>query len=338
MADLRVAILGLDRLGASIALRLRTYVAKGGQHRFELIGHESRDDYDKAARKLKVFDRVERHAYAAVDGADLVILNPPYEDLRAIYEIIAPSLRDGVVLLDAAAVKLPSLAWAKRVLGDEHHLIGFTPVLGGARWMAQELGPEAASDDFLHESTIYLTPAVDSMSEAIDLAVNFCLILGAKAHFLDAAEHDSLTAITEGVPQLLSVAAFTVAMRHRAWGDAQRLTNPAFNLLTRYLFSHHPDALRDAWLANRESLARALDDMVATLGDLRARLAADDEAAVEAFLIDASDEYQRWINKRHKDEWDDQPKASPSIETSIAGTLFGGAITRRLFGDRDGKG
>ena len=61
MAELTVAILGLDRLGASIALRLRTYVEKGGQHRFQLVGHDSREDFEKPARKLKVFDKVERH-------------------------------------------------------------------------------------------------------------------------------------------------------------------------------------------------------------------------------------------------------------------------------------
>ena len=337
MAKLTVAILGLDRLGASIALRLRTYVEKGGQHRFELIGYDSREDFEKPARKLKVFDKVERKAYAAVESADLVIMNLPFEDLRAGYELVAASLREGVVILDTAVIKQPSLRWAAEFLNDEHHLIGFSPIVNADYMLEHQLTPEYAADDYFHDCRIYLTPAVNSIREAIDLAVNFSLILDGKPHFLDPAEHDSLTTVTEEIPQVLSVAAYSAAMKHNAWGDAQRLTNPPFNVLTRYLLTHHPDALRDEWLANSDSLVRAIDEFLATLCQVRDRLAEGDESAIEAFLIEASDEYQEWINKRHKGDWGEQPSARVQYDTSIAGTLFGSAVGKRLFGgNKDG--
>ena len=337
MAKLTVAILGLDRLGASIALRLRTYVEKGGQHRFELIGYDSREDFEKPARKLKVFDKVERKAYTAVESADLIIMNLPYEDLRAAYELVAPSLREGVVILDTAVVKQPSLRWAAEFLSEEQHVIGFTPIVNADYLLEHQLTPEYAADDYFHDSAIYLTPSVNSIKEAIDLAVNFSLILDGKPHFLDPAEHDSLTTITEEMPQALSIAAYSAAMKHNAWGDAQRLTNPPFNVLTRYLLTHHPDALRDEWLENSDSLVRAIDEFLATLRELRDRLAEGDESAIEAFLIDASDDYQEWINRRHKGDWDDQPSARVQYDTSIAGTLFGSAIGKRLLGgNKDG--
>lgn len=337
MANLTVAILGLDRLGVSIALRLRAYMAKGGQHHFALVGHDSRDDFEKPARKLKALDKIERRLGAAVERADLVVMNLPYEDMRSAYEIIAPSLPDGAVVLDAAVIKQPSLAWSEQLLSADQHWIGFTPVVSSAYMFEHDLRPESASDDYLHESVIYLTPSVSCLREAVDLAVNFSLILGGKPAFLDPSEHDSLTAISEEMPQLLSIAAYTAAMRHIAWGDAQRLTNPPFNVLTRYLLTHHPDALRDEWLANRERLARLIDDLVGVLSDVRDGLAREDSAAIEAFLIDASDDYQEWINRRHKGEWDEHAKPAAPIDTSIASTLFGGAITKRLFGRNDDK-
>ena len=336
MANLTIAILGLDRLGASMALRLRTYVEKGGKHQFELIGYDSRDDYEKPARKLKVFDKVERKPYSAVESADLVIMNLPYEDLRAGYELIAASLREGVVVLDTAVIKQPSIEWADEYLSDEQHWIGFTPVVNAEYMLEHQLSPEYASDDYFHESTIYLTPSVKSMREAIDLAVNFTAILGAKPAFLDPAEHDSLTAITEEIPQLLSIAAYTAAMHHNAWADAQRITNPPFNVLTRYLLTHHPDALRDEWTANSERLVRAIDELLLTLRDVRERLAEKDESAIEAFVIAASDDYQEWINRRHKGDWDDQSSQRVHLDNSIAGSLFGGAISKKLFGNKDG--
>lgn len=336
MAKLTIALLGLDRLSLSIALRLRAYMQKGGQHEFEIVGYERRDDFEKAARKLKVLDKVPRHAYNAVERADLVLMNLPYEDLRAGYDLIAPSLPAGVVILDTAVIKGPSLQWSAQLLTEDQHWIGFTPVIGADYIFDHQLNPEQASDDYFADSAIYLTPAVSSMREAIDLAVNFSLILGGKPHFLDPAEHDSLTTITEEIPQLLSIAAYTAAMRQNAWPDAQRLTNPPFNVLTRYLFTHHPDALRDEWLSNREAMGRAIDELVLILRDLRDRLAEGDESAIEAFLIAASDDYQEWINKRHKGDWDDQSTTRQDFDNSITGALFGGALSKRLFGGRDG--
>ena len=335
MAELNVAILGLDRLGVSMALRLRSYMDKGGRHRFTLTGHDSRDDFEKPARKRKVFDKVERKPQNAVAGADIVVMNLPYDDLRAGYELTANALQDGVVILDTAAVKQPSLAWGADLLREEHHVIGFTPVINADYLLEHQPSPEYASDDYFHEAAIYLTPALRSLPEAIDLAVNFAAILGARPQFLDPAEHDSLTALTEGMPQALGVAAFKAAMNHRAWSDAQRLTNPPFNVLTRYLLTHHPDALRDEWLANGAGLARAIDEVTAQLRDLRAALADQDADAVEAFIISASDEYQDWINRRHKGDWDETARPGVGIESTIAGSLFGGAITRRIFGGKD---
>ena len=336
MAKLTIALLGLDRLSMSMALRLRTYMEKGGQHQFELIGHERRDDFEKAARKFKALDKVERNAYSAVERADLVVMNLPYEDLRAGYELVAPSLREGVVVLDTAAIKGPSLAWSAQYLNEDQHWIGFTPVVSAEHVFDHRLEPEYASDDYFVDSAMYLTPAVTSMREAIDLAVNFTLILGSKPHFLDPAEHDSLTTITEEMPQLLSIAAYTAAMRHNAWADAQRLTNAPFNVLTRYLFTHHPDALRDEWLANRDALGRAIDALTVILRDVRERLADGDEDAIEAFLMAASDDYQAWINRRHKGDWDEKSTVREDYDNSIAGALFGGALSKRLFGRRDG--
>lgn len=334
MAELSVAILGLDRLGVSIAMRLKNYMEKGGQHQFTIVGYDNRDDYEKTARKHNVIDKIERKPFDAVRDADLVIMNLPYEDIKVGYELLKDDLRDGVVILDTAVIKQPSLGWAKKYLTEEHHVIGFTPIINAEYMLEPSISPEDASDDYFHNSTIYLAPSVSSIKEAIDLAVNFSIILGGKPHFLDPAEHDSLTTLTEEVPQLLSIAAYYNAMKHNAWQDAQRLTNPPFNVLTRYLLTHHPDALRDEWMANSDNLTRAIDEMLVTLREVRDRIAEKDTAGIEAFLIEASDDYQVWINKRHNGEWDEKPNTSIKIENTIAGNLLGGSITKRIFGNK----
>lgn len=338
MAQLSIAILGLDRLGISIALRLKHYMEKGGQHQFTMIGYDSRDDFEKPARKLKIFERVERKIFNAVQDADLVVMNLPYEDVKVGYEHIAPDLRDGVLILDASSIKQPSLEWAKKYLSKEHHVIGFTPIINSEFMFEHNPSTEHATEDYFLNSTIFLTPSVSSIKEAVDLAVNFSVILGAKTHFLDPAEHDSLTTLTEEVPQLLSIVSYYTLMKHNAWQDAQRLTNPSFNVLTRYLFTHHPDALRDEWMENSDNLVRAIDNLMLTLKEVRGRIAEKDEAGIEAFLIDASDDYQVWVNKRHNGDWEDSGKSKVgSMQSTVAGSLLGGSIANRLFGDKDDK-
>jgi len=337
MAELSVAILGLDRLGVSIAMRLKNYMEKGGQHTFTIVGYDNRDDYEKPARKHKVIDKVERKPFDAVRDADLVVMNLPYEDVKVGYEVLADDLRDGVVILDTSVIKQPSFDWAKKYLTEEHHVIGFTPVVNANYMLDPDISPEHASDDYFHDTTIYLTPSVSSIKEAIDLAVNFSIILGGTPHFLDPAEHDSLTTLTEQFPQLLSIIMYYNAMRHNAWQDVQRVTNPPFNVLTRYLLTHHPDALRDGWMNNTDNLTRALDELLVTVQEVRDRIAEQDEAGIEAFLISASDDYQVWINKRHNGNWEDKPDTNLKIENTIAGNLFGGAISKRLFGNKDDK-
>lgn len=337
MAKLSIAILGLDRIGASIGLRLKHYMAKGGKHQFEIVGYDNRDDFEKAAQKLKAIDRTEHKAFDAVADTDLVIINLPYEEVKAAYELIAPDLRDGVVILDASPIKQASMKWSEKYLTDEHHVVGFTPIINPEYMFDPNESTERATDDMFVNSTIYLTPSATCIKEAVDLAVNFSTILGGSPHFLDPAEHDSLTTMTEELPSLLSVAMYYTLMKHNAWTDAQRMTNPAFNVLTRYLFTHHPDGLRDAWSENHKNLTRSVDDLINTLKTLRTLLYNDDVDAIEAFLIESSDEYQKWVNKRHNGDWDEKSNPKVDIGDTIAGSILGGTLSRKLFGDRDKK-
>ena len=337
MAHLSVAILGLDRLGVSIALRLKHYMEKGGQHQFTLVGYDNREDFEKPARKLKLFEKIESKPFHAVQNADLVVMNLPYEDVKVGYEYIAQDLRDGVVILDTSVIKQPSLEWAKKYLTDEHHVVGFTPIINSEYMFEHNHSVENATEDYFLKSTIFLTPSVSSIKEAVDLAVNFSIVLGGKPHFLDPAEHDSLTTLTEEVPQLLSIVTYYTLMKHNAWQDAQRLTNPAFNVLTRYLFTHHPDALRDEWVENSDNLVRTIDELMVTLREIRGRIAEKDEAGIEAFLIDASDDYQVWVNKRHNNNWEDTGQPDIGLENTVASNLFGSSISKRLFGNKDDK-
>lgn len=336
MSQLSIAILGLNRIGTSIGLALRRYMQDGGKHKFTIVGYDPIADNEKQALKAGAVDRTERRPGAAVTDCDLVVMNLAYDLVRDTYKDIRRDLRDGVVILDCSPVKRPSLQWATDILDSEKHLVGMTPIVNPRYLFDSSQNNTAAAADYFDNSAIVLTPAPACVKEAVDLAFNFCSLLGSRPRFLDPAEHDMFLAQTEGVSNVLGVALFYQLMQQPGWHDMQWFTNAAFGGLTRPLFDIHPDALRDEWLANRDVLARTLESLLTTLQNFRALLAENDKAALEAALSRAAEEYETWINHRHHDDWDEAMKP-PKLEVNntMLGTLLGGKLVNRLTGKKD---
>lgn len=335
MADLKVAILGLNRIGASVGLALKRYMADGGKHNFEIVGYDYSDARSKASQKMGAVERTVRRPREAVAGADLVLMNLSYDEVQDAYSLIAEDLRAGAVILDTAPLKRPSIMWAKEILSDEHHLVGMTPVINPKYIYEPKNSAEEAAEDLFDNSAIILTPGVGAIKEAVDLAFNFAQILGSKPRFLDPLEHDTLLAQTDGIPKLLGVALFYNLMAHDNWTDVQWLTNPAFGALTRPLFDEHPDALRDAWLGNADVLARSLDDLMTTLAQLKQALNTGDRATLEQFTVAAAKEYETWINHRYRADWDEMAKMPKAERKGIVHSLLGGALADRITGKPD---
>lgn len=340
MAGVSVGILGVGRVGASVALALKRYNAsKEARHAFEFVAADSRAGVREEAQKLEIAPRIERNLFAAAEDKDIVLLALPYAEVKVAYEVIGPQLRPGTVVLDTSPLKQPSLEWAKQYLPEEVHMVGITPVFNPKHLFDGIDDTEHASEDLFDKGTMLLMPSVNCIKDAVELAADFSTLVGATPHFLDPAEHDGLIAMTEGLPALLGVAMFYLMHRSSGWGDTQRLTNPAFGLLTHHLYDTHPDDLRDAWLNNRDNLLRSLDELTATLRSFRELLAANDQAALEAALIQASDEYSQWINRRHNARWDEDKAAGqvPSMGQMMFGGIMGNRLGKRLRRDENGE-
>jgi prephenate dehydrogenase len=334
MTKLSIGILGLGRVGTSIGLALRRYMSKGGKYQFEIVGYDPLNE--KTALKVRAVDKVERQPYTAAANRDLVVLALSYDEVRQTYKNIAADLREGCVILDFSPLKAPSLQWAQELLSEEQHVIGATAILNPRYLFNADESAEQAQEDLFDDSTILLTPAASSIKEAVDLAFNFASLLGSRPRFLDPVEHDTLLTFTETLPKLLGSTLFYTLMHQTSWGDMQWFTNPAFAVLARPLHDLHPDAQRDEWLHNRETLVRALDTYLNTLQTVRTLLMTNDRAAVEELLGTAAEEYEKWVNHRHSGDWDAAAKA-PKVDASntILGSLFGEKIANRMLGKKD---
>jgi len=335
-----VAIIGLERVGSSVALALRRCNQRenAAQH-FEITGADPRPGILQTAKQAKLCERCERSVATAARGRDIVVLALPVTEQRGVWQGLADALQPGAVVLDLAQLKVPALRLAQEWLPAEAHLVHMTPVVN-ARYLFEGLDDGAhAAEDLFDGSSMMLMPAPDCSRAAVELASDFSTLLGATVHFMDPAEHDSLVAATVDLPALLGVAGFHSLSHSAGWNDLQRLTNPPFGRLTQPLFDVHPDDLRDQWLHNREALLRRLDALLDTLQQTRAALAETDRDALEAMLTGASDEYSAWINRRNRNQWDaDEREArGPSPSSMLVSGLMGDFLSRRLRGDNHNK-
>jgi len=337
MTDISVAILGFGRIGASVALALRRYNAKGGNHHFKIAGFDTRPSVEKKAASMKLADEFSNRAFNAARNRDIVIVAMPYAEVQAIYELIGPDLRDGCVVIDMSPLSLPSAAWADKYLQKEAHLVSVTAVVNPDYLFEAVDDIDHAHEDLFDKGTMLLMPGPSCIKGAVELTADFAQLLGAIPHFVDPAEHDGLIAATEGLPALLGVTAFYMFSKSQGWGDGQRMINPAFGALTHHLFDTHPDDIRDTWLKNRENLLRYADDLIGVLQNVRSRLAVNDQAALEALLVEASTEYEQWINRRVKSRWDrDQGISTPSPANDMLRGVMGGYLAGKLTSKKKG--
>ncbi len=337
MADVSVALLGLGKTGVSIGLALKQYSRQSdAKHQFRITGYSTNPAHDKLAQERGAVDEIAPHADAAVQGRDIVVMAMPFAEVEVTYQLIGPALRSGAVVIDLSPLKGPSTRWAEQYLPQGVHMLGAALLVKGAQLFEGVDQPEHANADLFDGGAMLLMPNVKCIKEAVDLGSDFGIILGARAQFVDPAEYDALTASTHRLPLLLSSVYGSMLMRSQGWPDAQRVTNPAFGMMTYPYFDTHPDDLRDLLLAERDDLLRHTDAYINTLTAVREAIAEGDREAIESLLNAAAVEYEGWYNRRVKLAWvQDDKTRQPDPGNQFMSSFLGGFLANRLGGRKD---
>ncbi len=335
-ATIKVGILGMGRIGASVGLALKRYNARrDARQQFVITGYTADNLQAQGIKNLDVVaDHLARSVADAAADKDIVVMALPYREVQAAYQAIGHDLRAGAVLLDMSPLKLPSQAWAEKYLGDEAHMVGATPVLNPKYLFDGLDDTEHAAADLFDGGLLLILSNSKTDRAAVELTADFGELLGMTPHFGDPVEHDVWSAATEELPAALGLAAFYSLYRRKGWDDARRLGNPSFGRLTHHLFDQHPDDLRDLMLNNRDNLVRQIDSTVETLQVLRALLAENDRGALEEVLIQTMDAYVTWVVHRREGRWD-RPEGTPppSKGDIFMNGMFGSYLTKRIRGE-----
>jgi prephenate dehydrogenase len=316
---MQVTIVGLGLVGASAGLALHKYTDK-----VVVVGHDKAADLAGQAKKLGAVDRTEWNLINAVRGADRILLAVGPDEVRSTLAAVKRDLKAGCVIVDTASVKSQVMSWAAELLPAGVSFVGGHPI-----YVAASQDPTAAQADLFERKIFCLISDTRTSSAGVQAATDLVEALGGLPFFVDAAEHDGLVAAVDHLPSIMAGALVRSASESASWKEMRKLAGGQFYAST-YL-ADDPQAVADACLANAQNTMRWIDNMVAELGQWRARLAAGDREDLARAFAESIVQTRRWARSQETGDWNDQ-----DLELPLEGISVGAQFRRMLgFGGRD---
>jgi prephenate dehydrogenase len=280
----RVAILGLGLMGASLGMALR---ATGRV----VAGYDAAPGVAERARERGAIDTAAGSIAVAVSNAELVVLAAPVLAIRELLTGVVPHLAAGALVTDLGSAKARVVAWAEELLPDPARFVGGHPMTGRER-----SGVEAAESELYRGCVWCLTPTARTAPASLEHVSSLVAELGARPLPIDPDRHDAAVALVSHLPLVAASSLVLSAASGREWPLARSLAVGGFRDTTR-VASGDPRMARDICLANAAPLLAALDGYLATLHQLRDRIAAADPS-IEAAFAAAKADRDAWIETR----------------------------------------
>lgn len=320
--SVQVTVVGLGWVGASIGLALA-----GRKDQLQRIGCDESPKTAEKALQIGAVDRAIVNLAAAVENADVVVLALPVDEIQRTLALIAPHLKPACVVLNTAPLINAVNTWGCELLPESCHLIGFSPTLNPDCFSQTAAGIDTARADLFQNSLVVLTSPPGCTTEAVRLAHNLALLLGATPLYADPFELDGLLSIADLLPKLLAASLLNAAIDQPGWQDASKIAGIAFAQATQAALRLEDDGqqLGRSAMLNRENALRVIDNLMAALGHLRRVLDEEDAERLQNFLQHALHGRDQWMRRRQAGGWDNLDK--PEIPTS-------GEIMRQFLGLR----
>ncbi len=321
----QITIIGLGKIGASLGLALKSQT-----HQLTRVGHDRSITTQKTAEKIGAVDRIEINLHAAVAKADIVFLALPLDEIRTTLEQIAPDLMEGSAVIDASILPGTVAAWAQELLPAGRHFISAMPTLNPVYLEDDDTGIDGAHEDLFKNGLFVISSPPNTDSEALKLAADLGLLVGAHTLFSDPHEVQGLTAASYLAPRLVAAAFMNALTPQPGWSEGRKVAGQLLAEITlpaaRFDEQKNPGA---AVLLNKENSVRVLNDILLAIRDLRDVIEDGDEEALRKLLEQAQFGREAWLTQRRNRDWDTILEA-PKMPSS-------GDIFSRFFGFRRRK-
>jgi prephenate dehydrogenase len=271
---MRVAVVGLGLMGASLALAL-------GRSRpdLTLVGVDSDEATLRRALARGVVSAGSTDL-TELPGAAVVFLAVP---VAAMPELLLklPPLAPGAVLTDLASTKARVMDWA---LAAGVELVGGHPMCG------RELSGIDAADPDLYQGAAWILTSSQPLLQDLITAV------GARPVIISARDHDVLVAGVSHAAFLVSVAYVLSLSGSPRWPEMAPLAGSGFRDMSR-LAAGDPELYSGIVQTNREQVVASLQAVEASLARVRRHLDAGDPRLAELFE-EAKAVRDRWRRDR----------------------------------------
>ncbi|MEI6777445.1 MAG: prephenate dehydrogenase/arogenate dehydrogenase family protein [Chloroflexales bacterium] len=290
---IRIAIIGLGLIGASLGMALRNANAKESPlGEIEIVGYDRDPRAVKEARGRLAIDKGTGSLADAVRDAQVVVVATPVRAVREVFRQIGPLLSAGAVVTDVASTKTQVAAWAAELLPASVSYVGGHPMAGKS-----QAGVAAADPDLFKEAIYCLIVNPHTRHDAVNVVEAIIRTVGAKPYYIDPEEHDAYVAGISHLPFMLSVGLVEVTGRSPAWKEMAPLAASGFRDVSR-LASGDPEMHRDISLTNPAGLSRWINEMIEFLCEVRGQIESGDAAAIEDLLRRAKQQRDTWLESR----------------------------------------
>ena len=254
----RIALLGVGLIGSSLARILRREGIAA-----EIVGADSSAEARAEIAELKLCDRIEAEAAAAVAGADCILICTPLGSYAEIGQAIAPHLEAGAILSDVGSVKQAVIRDLAPIVPEGVHLVPGHPIAG-----TEHSGPRAGFAELFEGRWCILTPLPGTEAAAVERVAGLWRRAGSMVEVMEPAHHDQVLAITSHLPHLIAytIVGTAFGLEESTRREVIKFSASGFRDFTRIAASD-PVMWRDIFLNNREAvlemLGRFTEDLTA---------------------------------------------------------------------------
>lgn len=315
-----IIIIGLDEVGASIGLALGEH--EGTVQRF---GYDPDKQTGKKALEIGAVDELLSHPRKASSRVDAAILSIPLNEKEAYLDLLGEKMKENAVIIDTGRLKSPAIQAASEYLPESIAYIGLTPIIGPDALVSAYPGTiEPRADLFQGGLAAMVIPPATSEA-ASEFALGLATVLGATPFFIEAGEHDAVTAVEDGLPFIFSSAFMNMMTTLPNWRESRRLVGANFAAFAGFIGLHHADDLGTSLHQSRDVLLAKLDDFNKEIDQIRAFLEMDDPEELIDYLARAEVSRNVLIKARERADWSGEELEPSRMKEagSFVGNLFG---------------
>jgi prephenate dehydrogenase len=296
---LRLAIVGLNQVGASLGLALSRY-----PETLTCVGYDEEPGLNQSAYRMGAISKGFLALQDCVKDTKIIILACPLDEIKKNLSIIAQFAPKGTTVIDCSPNKRQVADWASEILPPGIYFTGWTLAVNPAYLHDAATGIDAARADMFANSYVGITDPPGTPEAVLTLNSDLVALLDAKSFFIDALEADGLMAMGHELPQVVALALLLATVDSPGWFEARKLASAGYAKATLPILSvGEREQLGSGMLLNRDNLTRLIDDLIGSLMRVRSHLDEDNAQDLQKDLEHAIHQRLLWLEQRRLMNW-----------------------------------